>query len=667
MRNQYIDRFKLVIIDEIHMLGDSHRGATIEALVAKLKLLQTPPRIIGLSATINRDDAAIYGKWLGGFVYSCAERPSLIKQYVILPDGHQSRIINGEIKPSFRKVETISQDKNYFLPLIADAIKSNPHGSVLIFVNSRKETREYASLIAKFLYSDTFGAISKIPQPSNYLLEQRKSLISKIENTKFSNDQLMAKCLMKGVAFHNAGLLLEERKFIEDALRNGIINVIVATTTLSAGINITNVTTVIIKNVFRFDGEEQISLTGAQYNQMAGRAGRTALNSGNVIILQQKLDDKETNVIKELSRYNIGHIKGHLMEKSEFDRFYLQCLAFFQCNNASEFPSKLYEVFSRDIKQATLDLLRDDSKSRLIANRLIINENKVTKLGNAIAGANFGIEEGLEVYEIVKKAQYNVCLSDELHLLFLVIPEDIGFRTPPYSEHIWQSLFSNHHHVINEIIQLPDEELEKRITLSYIRGGIKNKDSVDKTLDKLYAASILLDVINEKSLAEIEDVYSVDRGTIQSLQTNVSTFAGQVVKFCELCSFQVLGAAINKFRKRLDYSVKNELLPLMSLPSCSQNMARIFFNQGIETPNDLALLGIAEIVPILITALNLPPPIPTSFTFHSRSNSQNSKQDVEKLASLLKSEAEKLVENQRKINEIGESMIQLGLNDLFTM
>jgi replicative superfamily II helicase len=64
-------------------------------------------------------------------------------------------------------------------------------------------------------------------------------------------DEFVKYGFMQCVAFHHAGLLLEERKLIEKGLRQGILNNVVATTTLSAGISIMSVSTVIIENVSR--------------------------------------------------------------------------------------------------------------------------------------------------------------------------------------------------------------------------------------------------------------------------------------------------------------------------------------------------------------------------------------------------------------------------------
>ena len=59
---------KLLLIDEVHLLGSPDRGATLEAAVARMmamsRKLDKPVRIIALSASIpNVGDIA---KWIGG-------------------------------------------------------------------------------------------------------------------------------------------------------------------------------------------------------------------------------------------------------------------------------------------------------------------------------------------------------------------------------------------------------------------------------------------------------------------------------------------------------------------------------------------------------------------------------------------------------------------------
>ena len=47
----------------------------------------------------------------------------------------------------------------------------------------------------------------------------------------------LKKVLVKGVAFHHAGMLSDERRIVESAFRKGLIRVICSTPTLAAGVN----------------------------------------------------------------------------------------------------------------------------------------------------------------------------------------------------------------------------------------------------------------------------------------------------------------------------------------------------------------------------------------------------------------------------------------------
>jgi replicative superfamily II helicase len=52
---------------------------------------------------------------------------------------------------------------------------------------------------------------------------------------------------------------------------------------------------------------------------------------------------------------------------------------------------------------------------------------------------------------------------------------------------------------------------------------------------------------------------------------------------------------MNKFRQRVNYGVKNELLSLMSLPSWTRPIARLQFNEGIEESDDHMQKSMEEI------------------------------------------------------------------------
>ena len=75
-----LDEVALVVVDELHMLGDGDRGVLLETLLTKLRvLLQPPPQTIAMSATIsNIGDVA---QWLGAREFTSDWRPVPLRQF----------------------------------------------------------------------------------------------------------------------------------------------------------------------------------------------------------------------------------------------------------------------------------------------------------------------------------------------------------------------------------------------------------------------------------------------------------------------------------------------------------------------------------------------------------------------------------------------------------
>ena len=112
-----------------------------------------------------------------------------------------------------------------------------------------------------------------------------EALVNQLDEVAESNPTIrrLRQTLPKGVAFHNANLDHDERRLVEAAVRTRQIDLLIATPTLSAGVNLP-VKTVIFDSCYRRWVDKYIS--AAEYMNMAGRAGRRGYQeSGKSILL----------------------------------------------------------------------------------------------------------------------------------------------------------------------------------------------------------------------------------------------------------------------------------------------------------------------------------------------------------------------------------------------
>ncbi|NVM34409.1 MAG: DEAD/DEAH box helicase [Candidatus Lokiarchaeota archaeon] len=267
-----------IIIDEIHIIGESDRGPRLESLIVRLNEFLHNPQIIGLSATIA--NAEFFNSWLSSL-------------------GNKTLLIKSDDRPVplHYKIEITQNKDSTIKRIIKNTLEKN--GQVLIFLNKRKGAQQSAEnikhIVKKFLVENELNIC--------------KALEKRLTSIKGGHRDLR-RIIKSGVAFHHAGLLSKERKIIEDNFKKRIIKVICCTTTLSAGVN-TPARVVILKDFKKYvtSGHNIKNFTGFHENgdgfsyfksfsanevfQILGRAGRPGLDSvGYGIILTKNFDEK---------------------------------------------------------------------------------------------------------------------------------------------------------------------------------------------------------------------------------------------------------------------------------------------------------------------------------------------------------------------------------------
>lgn len=99
----------------------------------------------------------------------------------------------------------------------------------------------------------------------------------------------MPDTVTSGVAFHHAGLTMDDRNAVEKGYLEGDINVICCTSTLAVGVNLP-CHMVLIKNTVTFAGSACKEYSDLEVMQMLGRAGRPQFDDSAVAIIMTRLE-----------------------------------------------------------------------------------------------------------------------------------------------------------------------------------------------------------------------------------------------------------------------------------------------------------------------------------------------------------------------------------------
>lgn len=216
-----------LVVDEIHLLGDPARGPTLETLLARVRHGGTTTRIVGLSATVS--NAPEIAAWLDADVVRSSWRPTRLTWQLPTVPAHRDFAVTEAARIRLTAAVTAQ--------VTADG------GSALVFCGSKRNVRRTALTIAASRGVD-------------------------VSRTRLDDlDRLDQICREARIGLHYAGW--PHRRTAERAFRRREIDVLVATTTVAAGVNLPARATIIQDTQV---GLEPLDVATVQ--QMFGRAGR---------------------------------------------------------------------------------------------------------------------------------------------------------------------------------------------------------------------------------------------------------------------------------------------------------------------------------------------------------------------------------------------------------
>lgn len=583
LEEKRLEEIGAVVIDEMHLLSDSSRGYQLELLLTKLKYMTQRDdniniQIIGMSATLPNLD--LLAKWLDAELFITNFRPVPLKEQCHC---------NGEIYDTnltmlrkLDKIEELEMDTDNILQLCLETIFDSC--SVLIFCPTKKWCESLSQQIAmafwKICNSKTELSQKLLKQLNGELILE---VLEQLRGSPVGLDKHLECVISFAVSFHHAGLTMDERDIIEGAFKRNVIRVLVATSTLSSGVNLPARRVIIRTPIFH--GKSIDPLT---YRQMIGRAGRMGRDSsGESLLICQKNDYA---IAKELMSAKLPPIESCLEGSGRLKRAILEIIA----SEVASAPSDIAIFAASTLLAANSDMSSpiEDTIEFLIENEFVrlqmldVGSSKYfpTPLGKACLSSSMPPEEGLLLFAELQKARQCFVLDTELHIIYLVTPYSVCNQLPTidwisYLE-MWEKLSASMKRV-GELVGVSDFYL-----VSQARGKIQVNSSKSyhrlQIHKRFYTALALQDLVSEVPLNEVAKKFNCNRGLLQSLQQSASSFAGMVTTFSRQLGWSSVEILVSQFQDRLQFGVSRDLLDLMKLPVLDAPKARALYNNGID-------------------------------------------------------------------------------------
>ncbi|XP_045707980.1 DNA polymerase theta isoform X2 [Phyllostomus hastatus] len=631
-----MDLLGIVVVDELHMLGDSHRGYLLELLLTKIcyitqksvscqaNLASPPPyamQIVGMSATLP--NLELVASWLNAELYHTDFRPVPLLESVKL--GNSIYDSSMKLVREFQPMLQVKGDEDHVVSLCYETVRDNH--SVLIFCPSKKWCEKLADTIAHEFYNLQHQAegLERSSELSSVTLEQ-KGLLEVIDQLKHSPsglDSVLKKTVPWGVAFHHAGLTFEERDIIERAFRQGQIRVLTATSTLSSGVNLPARRVIIRTPVF--SGRPLDILT---YKQMVGRAGRKGVDTVGESILICKNSEKSKGIallqgslkpVRSCLRRQEGEevtvsmiraileiIVGGVASTSQDMQTYASCtfLAASMKEGKQGIQKNQDPVQLGAIEDCVMWLLENEFIQTTEASDG--TEGKVyhpTHLGSAALSSSLSPTDTLDIFADLQRAMKGFVLENDLHIVYLVTPMFEDWTTIDWYRFfcLWEKLPTSMKRVA-ELVGV-EEGFLARCVKGKVEARTERQHRQMAIHKRFFTSLVLLDLISEVPLKEINQKFGCSRGQIQSLQQSAAVYAGMITVFSNRLGWHNMELLLSQFQKRLTFGIQRELCDLVRVSLLNAQRARSLYTSGFLTVADLARANVAEVEAVLKNAV----------------------------------------------------------------
>lgn len=348
-----------IIFDEVHYLKDRERGVIWEETIILAPknvryclLSATTPNASELAQWILRVKSldcinVIYTDFrptpLEYFAYKSGE-----KRIYMMKDRKGTFISHNFEKISSADEQPVIQKKKSGGPKgpevinIIKMIKQKDWVPAIVFAFSKKEVEQIAKAISqkmKMLDASEIAALTGLYTSTISALSA--------EDQKLPQVVSLLDIIKSGVGLHHGGMLPILKELVEILFQMGLLKVLISTETFSMGVNMP-AKCVVFSSVQKFDGEEFRVLSGSEFVQMSGRAGRRGKDKKGVVITM--VDDSTNMKQYELM---LRTESKHDPLISQFDVSYNMLLNAFMLEGfePEHMIEKSFKQFQHDVKK----------------------------------------------------------------------------------------------------------------------------------------------------------------------------------------------------------------------------------------------------------------------------------------------------------------------------
>lgn len=550
---EWLKDVTLLIIDEIHVIGDDERGPTLEVTIIKLRKLLPKLQLLALSATVrNFDEIA---SWLNAKSITSSWRPVPLIEGVYY-DNHVE-FADG------KKINVNLHDHDPIVSLALETYLTG--GQALVFAFTRKKSETLAEKIAQYLAPRLY----MMEEETVAKLNEYASTIREISERSSFTDKI-ASLIVRGCAFHHAGLSYQLRKIIEDAFRNRFLKVICSTPTLAAGVNLP-ARTVIVPEMWRYSaGKGYQPLPILEYKQLAGRGGRPDYDKvGYAISIAKREEEKEILMDKYIKGIpekvrskllNGRHLRTHILAliSSRYTNSMEQLNSFFH----DTFFCHQYGTFGiRGMLDDTIEFLTNAGFIRQRGKELV-----ATKIGKRVSELYIDPMTALILIDGIKR---DVHLAGDVAMLHTVC------KTP-------------------DIPSIPAFKINRAVIESFVSSKMEElvfslqEEDYESSLEELRKVIILLEWIDERSEGELYERYGVEPGDLAVLRETTEWVCYSAHQLADVMGIFDASSKFKLMSERVKHGVKEELVKLVSLEGVGRVRARALYDSGFKDIESLA-------------------------------------------------------------------------------